>query len=203
LTKKSEGEGCRAVVQRRRADAAGIDLEHASLLGIQVVTLKVEGVVNPERGGFYSTIIWTGGKVAAMKNRKETSILWIEGIGFSLLIALCWVTELVRIPHLILGEAFTPNWRRALLRSVVIILVWLWVHVATRRLLARLHYLEKFLRICGWCRKVCHDGEWLEVEKFFSSRFATTASHGICPDCLKKSVGEIAAAKNRPPEPPQ
>jgi hypothetical protein len=133
--------------------------------------------------------------------RKENSILWIEATGFSLLIGLTCMTELARIPHFIFGEPFTPNWRRAALRTVVIILVWIWVHVATKRLLDRLHYLEKFLRICGWCRRVCHDGEWLEVEKYFSSRFATTTSHGICPDCLKKSVKEIAAANKLPPGP--
>ncbi|HUA67815.1 MAG TPA: hypothetical protein VMA13_04640, partial [Candidatus Saccharimonadales bacterium] len=89
---------------------------------------------------------------------KENSILWIESLGFSLLILLCWVTEAIRLPHVLFGEAFAPDWRRATLRTVVVLFVWVWVHVATRRLLKRLHYLEEFLRICGWCRKVCHDG---------------------------------------------
>lgn len=130
-----------------------------------------------------------------MTKRKENSILWVEAVGFSLLIALCWFTELSRIPYLLFGDAFVPNLHRALLRTVVIVVVWAWVHVATRRLLKRLHYLEEFLRICSWCRRVCHDGEWLALEEYFSSRFATTTSHGMCPDCLKKSVQEIAAAK--------
>ncbi len=140
------------------------------------------------------------GKVASMKKRKENSILRTEAIGFSLLILLTWVTEVVRFPQYIFSEMFVPNWHRAVLRTIVILLVWSWVHLATRRLLKRLYYLEDFLRICGWCRKVCHEGEWLELEKYFSSRFATSTTHGMCPDCLKKSVEEIEAAKY-PPSP--
>jgi len=130
-----------------------------------------------------------------MKKDKENSILWVEATGFSLLIMLCWLTELVRIPHALFGEAFTPDWRRAMLRSVVVLLIWIWVHAATKRLLKRLHYLEEFLRICGWCRKVCHEGEWLSLEDYFNSKFATQTTHGMCPECLKKSVKELQQRK--------
>ena len=136
------------------------------------------------------------------KERKEKSerILWVEAFGFSLIIALSWLTEAVHIPHLIFGEQFTPNWHRAILRSIVILLIWAWVHVATKRLLKRLHYLEEFLRVCSWCRKVCYEGEWLEMENYFNSKFATKTSHGMCPDCLKQKVKEIAVV-NRPGPP--
>jgi hypothetical protein len=126
-----------------------------------------------------------------MKYKKENSILWIESCGFSLLIVLSWLVEAMRIPHFIFGEAFTANWNRAVLRTVVISLIWAWVYVATKRLLKRLHYLEDFLRICSWCRRVCHDGRWLELEKYFSSKFDTTTTHGMCPDCLQKKLKEI------------
>ena len=54
-----------------------------------------------------------------MNETKERgdSILWIEAFGFSLLIVLSWLTEIVRIPHFVFGESFTPNWHRALLRT--------------------------------------------------------------------------------------
>jgi hypothetical protein len=135
-----------------------------------------------------------------MKRMKEHSILWLEAAGFSLLIGLTWLTEAARIPHLIFDEPFAPNWRRLILRTLVILLVWIWVHQATKRLLKRLHYLEEFLRICGWCRRVCHEGEWMELEKYFSSRFATTTTHGMCPDCLAKKIKEIEGAKYPPAE---
>jgi len=128
--------------------------------------------------------------------KKENSILWIESVGFSLLIALSWLTEITRIPHFVFGEAFTPNWNRAMLRTTVILIVWTSVYVATKRLLKRLHHLEEFLRICSWCRKVDHDGKWVALEEFFSSKFATTTTHGMCPECLEKRLKEI---ENFPP----
>lgn len=124
---------------------------------------------------------------------KSSGILWVEATAFSLIIVLSWLTEAIRLPHLLYGENFQPNWHRAILRTIVIICIWFWVHDATRRLLKRLHYLEGFLRVCSWCRKVNNDGQWLEMEKFLSSKFSTKTSHGMCPNCLQKKVVEIAA----------
>jgi hypothetical protein len=131
---------------------------------------------------------------------KENTILWVEAFGFSFLIVLSWLTEAIRIPHFIFGEPFTPDWRRAMLRTVVILLIWLWVHLATRQLLKRLHHLEEFLRICSWCRKVCHDDEWLTMEDYFNSKFATRTSHGMCPECLKKKKDELNENPHSTPE---
>jgi hypothetical protein len=130
----------------------------------------------------------------AIKSPKEkpSGILWVEAIAFSSIIALSWITEAIRIPYLLYGEQFTPNWHRAVLRTIVILLIWVWVYLATKKLLQRLHHLEEFLRVCGWCRKVCNDNEWLDMERFFNSKFDTKTTHGMCPDCLKKKVGEIA-----------
>src|SRR5580658_8009724 len=94
---------------------------------------------------------------------SHQAILWIEAIAFSAIIALSWVVEIIGVPHLIFGEAFTPNWNRAILRTVVIGLIWFWVHTATKKLLKRLHYLEQFLRVCSWCRRVSHEDEWLTM----------------------------------------
>lgn len=131
------------------------------------------------------------------KNKGRDSILWVEAGGFSLVIGLSWLTEALRIPHYIFGESFAPNWHRAVLRTVVIILIWLWVNWITRRLLKRLHYLEDFLRICSWCRKVSHDDQWLKLEDYFNSKFATRTSHGMCPECLKKKVEELSREEKR------
>jgi hypothetical protein len=138
-----------------------------------------------------------------MNKNKGNSILWIEAFGFSLIITLSWLTEAIRIPHLIFDEPFTPNWHRAALRTVVISLIWIWVHLATKRLLKRLHHLEEFLRVCGWCRKVCHDDQWLTMEDYFNSKFATRTSHGMCPECVKKKVEELAPKENPPSTPEQ
>jgi hypothetical protein len=135
-----------------------------------------------------------------MKRIKgRNSILWIEAFGFSLIIALSWLTEVFKIPHYLFGEPFVPNWHRAILRTIVVLLIWAWVYFLTHRLLKRLHHLEEFLRICSWCRKVCHNDEWLKLEDYFNSRFATRTSHGMCPECLKKKREELAL-NDKPPE---
>lgn len=134
-------------------------------------------------------------KAVKADNGKSSPILWVEAAAFCLLIVLSWLTEAVRIPHLLYNENFIPNYHRAILRSVVILLIWFWVYRATRQLLRRLHHLEEFLRVCSWCRRVCHDGEWLGMEDYFNSRFDTKTTHGMCPDCLQKKVKEISAVK--------
>ena len=130
------------------------------------------------------------------KIKGRNSILWIEAFGFSIIIALSWLTEAFKIPHYLFGEPFVPNWHRAILRTVVVLLIWAWVYFLTRRLLKRLHHLEEFLRICSWCRKVCDNDEWLKLEDYFSARFSTRTSHGMCPECLKKKVEELALNDN-------
>jgi len=140
------------------------------------------------------------GKFTAMDQTKKQgdTILWVEAFGFSIIIALSWLTEILRVPHLIFGEPFEVNWHRAILRTAVVALIWLWVHLATRRLLKRLHYLEGFVRVCGWCRKVCREDEWLTMEQFFSSQFSTKTTHGMCPECMAKGVTEL---NETPPQP--
>ena len=132
-----------------------------------------------------------------MKQAKEKSdkVLWIIAAGFSFIIVMSWLTEIFRIPHYLFGESFAPDWNRAMLRTVVIGLIWLWVHLLTRRLLKRLHHLEEYLRVCSWCRKVEHDGEWMPMETYFNSKFSTKTSHGMCPDCLQNKKDELLATK--------
>jgi hypothetical protein len=132
---------------------------------------------------------------------KWNSILWNENLGFAFLIGLSWLSEALRIPHYLFGEAFAPNWHRAILRTIVIVVIWAWVHLVTKRLLKRLHHLEEFIRMCGWCRKVCSHGEWLPLEKYLDSQYAMRTTHGMCPDCLKQKVVEIKQANPTAQEP--
>jgi len=136
----------------------------------------------------------------AVKRPKETSngILWVEAAAFSTLIGLSWLTEALRLPQALFGEQFNPNYHRAALRSIIILMIWSWVYLVTRRLLKRLHHLEEFLRVCGWCRKVCDQNEWMDMERFFNSKFDTKTTHGMCPDCLKKKVVEMNAKQPVP-----
>jgi len=116
------------------------------------------------------------------------SILRQEALGFSTLLFLIWLMELIHLPHLLFDEPATFSWSRVLLRTGVILAIWLWVHLANRRLLKRLRQLEEFLLICSWCRKVGHKGEWMTLEDYFGSHLNTETSHGICPECSRKQL---------------
>jgi len=130
-----------------------------------------------------------------MQTKKNAdSILRQEALGFSLIIVLLWATEVFQLQHVLFGEPASFSWQRALVRSAVIVLVWAWVHLATKRLLKRLHQLEEFLLVCSWCRKVGHEGKWLTTEEYFGSKFDTETSHGICPECAKKTMGHFPIA---------
>ena len=115
-------------------------------------------------------------------------ILRRGAIGFLLIIALCWVVELFQVPHLLFGESAGFKWFRVLFRTAIILSIWVWVHFTTKRLLKRLHYLEEFLLVCGWCRKLGYQGQWLAMEEYFGSKFDTKTSHGICPGCLQEHL---------------
>lgn len=114
------------------------------------------------------------------------AILRGQALGFSVLLVIMWTLEFAGVPVRYFGESPDYFWTRLLVRSSVLITIWLIVHLTTRRLLRRLHELEDFLVLCSWCRRVGHEGKWLSVEEYFGSKFNQETSHGICPDCAKR-----------------
>lgn len=116
------------------------------------------------------------------------NILRGQAIGFSALVAVMWVVEIFRLPHLLFGESAEFILARPIIRTLTVLAVWALVHFTTKRLLRRLHELEEFLLICAWCRKVGDRDRWLSLEDYFDSKFATGTSHGICPECATKQL---------------
>ena len=115
-------------------------------------------------------------------------ILWIECLGFSFLILLSWVDELLRLPHLLFGGPQQTMWRESVLESIAIALVWLAVYGATRKVLRRFRYLEEMLTMCAWCRKLQHGGEWLSLEDYCAKELGIDISHGMCPKCGRQLI---------------
>lgn len=126
-----------------------------------------------------------------MKSSKfPRRILWYENAGFLAIIALSWANELLDLPRLVFGGETRINWHESVLETFLVLLVWIPVHLVTRRLLARLYYLEGFLRVCAWCRKVAHEDQWLPLEQYFAQGLSIQTSHGICPECASKVLSE-------------
>jgi hypothetical protein len=119
--------------------------------------------------------------------RSGWRILWYESLGFGFILLLCWLNKVVDLPLLLVGgDARASKWRDSAIETVLILLVWAFVLSITRRLVARLHYLEGLLRICAWCRKVGYADKWMSMEDYFAEGLHVGTTHGVCPECIKK-----------------
>lgn len=121
-------------------------------------------------------------------SRKARLILLFEILGFSAIIILSWMDELFNLPDIIFGmdNAGIHYWHEAILETVIIVAVAVPVIAMTAVIARRLFYLEKFMRVCAWCRKIEVEGKWMSIEEFFAKGFDAQTSHGICPACAEK-----------------
>ena len=107
-----------------------------------------------------------------------------------------YLDELIKLPSLIFsGDPSAFLHRRSTLDMLIVLAVWLLVSASTRRILERIHYLEKFMRVCAWCRKIDYKGEWMRLEDFMQQGFDTPTTHGICPECLKQQREAVERGK--------
>lgn len=118
--------------------------------------------------------------------RMSRSILWYEGFGFLMIILLTWADTLLHLPYHLFGGEYQSPWRASLLQTWVVVLVWVVVHRMTSKVLRRLHYLERMLRMCAWCRKIGDGDDWVPMEEYVSTKFDMRTSHGVCPECAEK-----------------
>ena len=80
-----------------------------------------------------------------MRNtRPGSQVVWLELVGFVVIIALSWANELAGLPRLLLGGAQQTDWRESVVETLVVVVVAVPVVMFTRRIVSRLHYLEGF-----------------------------------------------------------
>ena len=91
-----------------------------------------------------------------------------------------------------------PNWRESALESIVALFVWLFVFTRTRRVLKRFTYLEDQLRMCGWCRKLETQGEWLSLEDYLHKELGLETSHGMCAGCGRQVLDDVKDKQVKP-----
>jgi len=124
-------------------------------------------------------------------------VLLYQHAGFLGIIILCYLNELLKLPSLLFSEhPFDFMFRRSTVEILLILAVWLLVSSSTRRLLKQVQELEAFMRVCAWCRRIDHKGEWMPLEKFMLKGFDTLTTHGICPECLRQHKIAMENAKN-------
>ena len=133
-----------------------------------------------------------------MTNRAiEKTVIFYEIIGFSLIIILLWVDEIFDIPCLIFGAPATPiNWVEGIIETVGIIILSVIIIVISFRILSKIRYLEGFLPVCSFCKKIRVKNEWIPIEVYLSEHSDAVFSHGFCPECMKKHYPEFSDDDN-------
>ena len=124
----------------------------------------------------------------------NTSARWIvriEIIGFSAILLITWMNEIVGFSQFLFKGTHELNWQDAITESVIEVAVAIPTILISWRIARRLHYLEGFLRLCSWCRKVGHDDDWVTFEEFVQRKLNTRTTHGICPDCRQQFLSGI------------
>ncbi|PWU11549.1 MAG: hypothetical protein C5B50_23150 [Verrucomicrobia bacterium] len=123
----------------------------------------------------------------------QKALLW-QSLGFLIIIVLTWSDALFDLAHAIFGrEHQATDWNRTAIVTVVIVLLWIISAYKVYRVVSRLSYLESFLHVCAWCRKIEHEHSWMSLEEHFNRKTGRRASHGICPECSKKMLSEVEA----------
>jgi hypothetical protein len=53
--------------------------------------------------------------------------------------------------------------------------------------------LRSLLSVCAWCRRVRDDDEeWVTAEAFMRRHTSRDLTHGMCPDCARRTIAELA-----------
>src|ERR1051326_1812962 len=125
----------------------------------------------------------------------QKALLW-QSLGFLIIVILTWSDALFDLAHVLLGfEVRAMDLNRTAIITVVILLLWMFSAYKVYRVVSRLSYLETFLHVCAWCRRIEHEDKWLSLEEHFTRKTGAVASHGICPECSAKMRQEAGASK--------
>jgi hypothetical protein len=135
-------------------------------------------------------------------NSKLAKVFLYQNIGFLAIGVLSYLDEFLKLPSLIFSEhPFAFVLRRATLEVLLVLAVWFLVSTSTRRIIERMRYLEKFMRVCAWCHHIDYKGRWVRLEEFLSQGFDTPTTHGICPTCLAEQMATLKRINQPRPKP--
>lgn len=118
---------------------------------------------------------------------KDWALVAGEAGLFFIITMVLWLDEIVDFPYLLLGAPPTPyRPQEYIIETVSVLLVAIIVMIITIILLRRSRRLERFLRVCAWCRRIWVDDEWVSFEEYALRRHSLKSSHGICEECVAK-----------------
>jgi hypothetical protein len=121
----------------------------------------------------------------------QKALLW-QSLGFLIVVVLTWSDAIFDLAHAILGLPHRPvDVNRTAITTVVLVLLWMFSAYKIYLVVSRLSYLESFLHVCAWCRKIEYEEQWLSLEEHFAQKTGGRVSHGICPECSEKVTREV------------
>src|SRR5690242_1562482 len=130
------------------------------------------------------------------KNSHLTRIVLYQNLGFVAIMLICYLDDLLKLPTLLFsGHPFEFVHSQTTLDMLLVLTVWFLVSNSTRRVMERVRYLEKFMRVCSWCRRINYQGQWMPLEQFMRQGFDTPTTHGICQECLQRQKAAAERAK--------
>ena len=145
-----------------------------------------------------------------MKNLKTKDWMVIAGEAglFFIVTIVIWLDEFVDVPYHFLGATPKPyRPQEYIVEAVSVLIVALVVIPTTLLILRRLRRVERFLRVCAWCRKIWVDDEWVSFEEYALRTHSLKSNHGICEECVtrlekkkeQKWAGQPEVITNKPP----
>ena len=128
-----------------------------------------------------------------MKSSPRTwTIITAEIFMFAGMLIVLWLDEFVDMPYRLFGDPPTPyRLGEYIIETTACSIVGLVIIVGTVLLLKRSEKIERFLRVCAWCRKVWVDGSWIPIEQYLEKKHTLQSTHGICSECLQKLETDI------------
>jgi hypothetical protein len=121
-----------------------------------------------------------------LKNRDWAVIAGELGLFFIVTVVL-WLDEYMDLPYHVLGAAPTPyRPQEYVLETVSILIVAGVVITITALTMRRARKIERFLRVCAWCRKIWVDDKWVSLEEYALKMHSLKSSHGICDECVAR-----------------
>lgn len=135
--------------------------------------------------------------LSSMKNNSQlTRIVLYQNLGFLSIMAICCFGDLRMLASLLFSHRpLALVYQSSTFDIILVLAVWLLVTTSTRRVLERIRYLEKFMRVCAWCRRIRHHGDWMQLEQFMQTGFDTPTTHGICPECSEREQERVRLAR--------
>lgn len=130
------------------------------------------------------------------------------GMLMSLICTAAWTVALATQGHPVVRQHPDPTllvwvWNFLMRMVVQSSFVWLLdrlIHDAERQrklaselraALDHVNQLRDLIPICAWCKRVRNDaGYWQHVDQYLQERDLATFTHGICPECERKTFDE-------------